>query len=62
MIELPQGAVSVLKPKGTEETGADRPAAPFSLSSTPPAIAPLAKTVRLYGCPRTYAGIGASFH
>lgn len=23
------GAVSVLKPKGTEETGADRPAAPF---------------------------------
>ena len=24
------GAVSVVKPQGTEETGADRPAAPFS--------------------------------
>ena len=26
--ELHKGAVSVVKPKGTEETGADRPAAP----------------------------------
>jgi hypothetical protein len=28
--DSPKGAVSVLKPKGTEETGADRPAAPVS--------------------------------
>ncbi len=27
--ELPKGAVSVVKPKGTEETGNDRPAAPI---------------------------------
>jgi hypothetical protein len=28
--ELPKGAVSVVKPQGTEETGDDRPAAPIS--------------------------------
>lgn len=29
-VELPEGAVSVVNPKGTEETGSDRPAAPIS--------------------------------
>lgn len=39
---MPRGAVSVMKPQGTEETGTDRPAAPDS-----PPVLPTAQAVML---------------